>query len=445
MKTRIIFVFSLYFWLHVFCGTVFSATYYLSPTGSDSNGCTNSTTDACFTPNRARKSVIGISNGDTIQFMNGTYAYSSQISFAAGDGGASGSPITYKAETTGGVIINAGGVARAWEFSGSGGYIVIDGLTFVNFRWGFVNYDDNMTLKNSNFTATTTWPPSGNAINGASGGGCIVSFTGANFLVDNVIADQCTDPTVADNHGIYIDSGTNGIIRNSIFRNNRGCGMNFQAKGDFYGNFTGWKIYNNKIYSNATSTNRHGAYFRGYVGAPSTGCSQFRNNDFYNNLVYSNGFSGWGVVVTVDGGSGCEANINVYNNTVYGNNMGIINQTGAGTIINNIFVNNGSSDITAGTISNGSVTRTTNLTTAGNEGNGVVGSLAASDFVSTNSLDASFLTLKQTATAAIDQGTNVGLTTDFLDKLRPLEGGYDIGAHEYGVMNPSILSITISE
>lgn len=426
MKTRLILFFVLFITLYLFSGAAFSATYYLSPTGNDNNGCTNSTNDACFSPARARKSQIGISNGDTILFKNGTYHYSSGIAFSAGDGGKNGAPITYKADTAGSVVLDFGGSARAWQFNGTEGYIVLDGLTLIDFQWGFVNYDDNITVQHCNFTAAKSWPPSGNAISGAKGGGCLVQFTGNNLVIDNVIADTCTDPTVSDSHGIYIDSGVNGIIRNSIFRNNMGGGLVFQAKGLGYGNFTGWKVYGNRIYSNALSSNKHGAYFRGY--GIKGGCAQFHDINFYNNLIYNNSSVGYCIVVTAE--NGCEADINIFNNTCYKNSNGVTNKTGSGTIENNIIVEN-SPDITPLTLSNQSVIMRNNLTSSGSEGDGVVGSFSSADFASTNPNDSNFLALKETATAAIDKGLATGINSDFANTPRPQGNGYDIGAFEY--------------
>lgn len=410
----------------------FAGTYYLSPTGSDLNNCTNSTTDACSTPNRAQRSVLGMDAGSTVIFSNGTYNYSAGVVLGAGDGG-----VTYQAETAGGVILNFGGVQYAWRTNGTTGGVTLDGLTFTNFKWGFVNYDDDIIVQNCNFTATTTWPPSGNAITGADGGGCIVQFTGDNLVVDNVIADQCTDPTTTSNHGIYIDSGINGTIKNSTFRNSRGNGMNFQAKGLAYGDFTGWNIYNNRVYSN---TQKHGVYFRGYNA--SGGCASFNNINFYNNLVYDNSITGYGVVIVAE--NGCEANINIYNNTLHSNTYGIINASGSGNIKNNVIYSD-STDITAATISNVNLSRATNITKLGNEGNGVSGVISIEDFSSTDSANSNFLKLNVSAVTAIDTGTTLAtVTDDYFGTSRPQGSGYDIGAHELSVADTTAPITTAS-
>lgn len=403
------------------------AVYYLSPTGSDTEG-DGSYDNPWFSPDKARKSQSSISNGDTVIFLNGNYDYSNtNIQLGPGDGGANNAAITYQAQAAGAVILDFGCQQFAWSIQDTGGYIVLDGLTFIDFKWGLKNYDNHITIKNCNFTATNSWPPSGNACSGADGGGCIVGIRGDYLLVENVIADTCTDPTTSSNHGIYIDSGSYGIIRDSVFRNNRGAGINFQAKGLTYGDFREWDLYGNKIYNNGTTTNKHGVYFRGYNTGG--GCAQFDGIRFYNNLVAYNSQIGWGVVTVSN--HGCEVEVWAWNNTIYDNAYGVsFSQSTGGAFINNLVTDNNGYDISQGTKNNINI----------DYGNNYENSNYSDHYVATTVTSPDFLKLVNDATNqanVIDKGADLSgyFTDDHYSNIRD-DDGFDIGAHEYNTPDP---------
>jgi len=224
-------------------------------------------------------------------------------------------------------------------------------------------------------------------------------------------------------------SGGAGTIRNNIFRDNIGNGIQMQDKG--VGHSIGAVyVYGNKVYNNEVW---HGIYARAYdIGG---GCSNTSDIYVFNNLVWNNswnGGAGYGIVATED--NDCPLHMSIYNNTVWNNKNGIIDDinAGAGEIRNNIVANNINSDFAYGiTCSNPITTRSNNLSTAGSEsGCGVNASFPATDFLSTDSSSVNFLKINN-LNNAVDAGYNLSsiFTKDYAGESRDVN--FDIGAYEY--------------
>lgn len=399
------------------------ATWYVSPNGSNITG-DGSIGNPWFSPAKARKSQSGVVPGDTVIFLNGTYSYDSTaclIGYSGDDSGTSGNIITYKAEdATHSVVINfnSGYGFRLNNDNGSD-YIIIDGLVIVNHGYSGVFLDDsNQTVKNCWITATGTWPPSGDPNSNADGGGGVnTTETATDFLIESCIMDNVayTDSS----HGIYCGGGS-GTIRNNIMRNNIGNGIQIQsgATGHEIGSVY---VYRNYVHDN---TNRNGIYTSSYGGG------SIGSVYIYNNLVVNNGnnyASGFGITASnTSEFSGCY----IYNNTLYSNHYGLNNSTVIGEIRNNISANN-TVDISTGTITNGSLTRSNNLTSSGAEGNGIIGSFNTAHFASVDSSSSDFLKLTSSATEAIGTGYDMSslFTDDYVGVIRGIAS--DIGAFEY--------------
>src|SRR4051812_8235288 len=114
MKKRLLLVMALF--IHLSTLTSFATTYYVSTTGSDSNGCTAA--QNISTPKQSIVNFLAncsLAAGDTLYIRGGTYAYAQAITLS-GLTGTSGSYITissYPAETaiirpTAGNALNVG-------------------------------------------------------------------------------------------------------------------------------------------------------------------------------------------------------------------------------------------------------------------------------------------------------------------------------------------------
>lgn len=127
-----------------FVTSAWSATYYISPTGSDSaNGLSTSAPIATFSHSYAL-----LSPGDTLIIMDGTY----NESLAPKVSGTSGSPITFQAENRGQAILQMASSSNAilvWSTSTiTTSYITIDGLIARSYgEYGAIKVgsDDNVT------------------------------------------------------------------------------------------------------------------------------------------------------------------------------------------------------------------------------------------------------------------------------------------------------------
>ena len=408
----------------------FGATWYLSPTGSDSTG-DGSSGNPWFSPSHARVSQGTISPGDTVVFLNGTYTYNgTSFSLSTGDAGSVGSVVKYQAEdNTHSVTLNfsASNGIRIGQAETDAQYIEVSGFTIVNATYGVRIDSDNVSVHDCYITGAISWPPSQeDVIPGANANGCIVTYSYAdNFEIYSNTLDACGYDTSgsgdSSSHGIYVHWGSGSIHDNTI-QNQLGCGIQIQTATsdmsvgtiDLYNNLivdtgAGMRISAENAgtiseinaYNNIISGSTGGSAHSGYALSAINGITLFR---YMNNTLYNN----W-------------------------NGVAITQPTDTSSIFeNNIIVGATGSDLYSG-LSSATLTKGHNLTTAGTEGvsYGVVGSFDLAHFASTDDTSDVFLKLLVTATEAIDQGYDLSafFTNDYDGTIRSIP--MDIGAFEY--------------
>jgi hypothetical protein len=183
-------------------------SYYISPTGSDSN--TGSITSPWKT---ISSSSAKLKPGDTLYARGGTYTGQGNIIWK--NSGTSTAPITFKAYPGETPLFDGGWNLGQWlEFINNVGYVTVDGFTAQHFADSY-------------------------------GNGCIYTANGAN----NIIIQNCqivyNGTHTSQDHGVYVGGGTgsNITIRNNIFDHNASSAIQSYHSP----NVTGLYIYNNII------------------------------------------------------------------------------------------------------------------------------------------------------------------------------------------------------
>jgi hypothetical protein len=428
---RTIFLTVLFFSFFVFPKISQAATYYLSPTGNNATG-TGSYDNPWFSPERAKKSASAIQAGDTVIFKNGRYSYPSDdyCRLSSSDGGEIGNPITYKAETNGQVILDFES-HKGWDIGAGADNIILEDFIIVNIgNYGIRLNAANLVARNCNVTATDNWPPSGEIATSAISGGCITSIPSAmNFLYENIIADNCAYGG-GSSHGAYIAGGS-GIIRNSIFRNNKGGnGIQIQSAGPAHiiGNLN---VYGNKVYNNGG---------RLYISTYDyNGSGHIGNVYVYNNLIWNNGLTGGpSLSVSQSGGSTID-DAYIFNNTIANATNGITCYTVPAVVRNNVIAN------MAGDYIDWNTRNYAGLVTSNNCIQGHVSGIqfqseddCAHSLASLDESSEIFLKPTDLSTNLIDKGVDLSsyFSTDFAGTSRPQGAGFDIGAYEYAENTP---------
>lgn len=393
-----------------------AATYYVSPTGSDTSAGSSSAPFKTFS-----KSMTALKAGDTLEVKGGTYSERLEVTVS----GTASQPVTVKASAGESVILDAGGNKDTPLLVGaSRSHIKIDGFEVKSSSYECVLISgSNITLSNLNVHDCVKFG---------------YRLKGTNITVEN---SSCHD-SVTENVGGTNTSGgwgaclrtapgsANITVRDTHIYNNWGEGL-------IIGQAAGFKAYNNTVhdnysqniyignafdvdvYSNMTySTNSK--YFRS--GKPAncisaseeninaTWGAQLHNIRVFNNIAYSCKI-GVGYTYTELSGNGCD-------NCVYANNT-LVNTDGikfiAGSknhvlVVNNI-VNGGSI-----TLPSGDVVSRNNLTT--NPG-----------FATTPTFDTNSFKLAANSGAIGKAEVVSGISTDFTGASR--DGNPDIGAFEY--------------
>lgn len=213
-----------------------ATTYYVTTTGSDTNGCTNNTTDACLTIQHALTVVAA--TGDTILVGPGTYNQGSTIDFGPGKN----------------VILQGSGLqgdnlTRLVSPSMTNLFIFNDGESNASIVKNFIlesNGSTQTTLSASSF------PIIENNIIIPHGGNGIFSVTGAGSLLvqNNIIlyanaGVSCFGSNGVINNTVLQASGTafNSCVRtnNVAFGGNNGfssCTLSTCVNNDAFGNTT---------------------------------------------------------------------------------------------------------------------------------------------------------------------------------------------------------------
>jgi len=362
--------------------SAYAATYWVAKTGSDGNSCAQAQSQS--TPKLTVNSGITcLSAGDTLTVRAGNYNEAIGSPNPQIPGGSSwSSPVTIRAASGERVVIRVLALDNP--------YVIIDGI----------NVDKQYSRGDGSGDSIAIWAShvrlQNLEVTGAAehGIGAVNGLDDLQFLNLNVHHNGIKpDGTVTCSewassgmrgfcHGTYFNYSTNVVFRGGQYHDNEGYGIHNGNPGQIVDSVA---IYNN--YS-------VGIIFRYGQG----------NNLVINSLLYNNGNQAvW------CGGTGNQ----IYNNTFFGNQMGIL-FTGCGaTVRNNLFWNTGDAmpDPGSNTLSNNLIGIDPLFVNAG-----------AGDF------------RLQSGSSAINAGQAVSeVTTDFDGNSRPQGPGYDIGAYEYRV------------
>ncbi len=362
-------------------------TYYVSPTGSDSNPCTQ--TSPCATPDYAVNNKAAA--GDTVQVAAGTYDYgngSAQFTKS----GAAGKYITVTCATRGACKIQSATTGNTTVVALEGNHITFDGFEVTDTSSAGNNLGLYVTSSFVNITRNKIHHIGINC--GSSGGGGIVTTNGTHDITmdSNLIYDigwpdggspKCPSSTVQFDGILPETAGANIVITNNIVYHVSG-GWGIGAGGLPGQPNAPITISNNTVFSNS-----NGGIVVTYTGDYST---------VTNNIVLDNGVvrAQCGINTSIDGYP--DSHILEANNNVFGNAGG--DYCSAGTPIQQ---NNISVDPALGTT----------FTNWKADGSGDYRQKAGSPTINNGSSSA---------------GTP---PNDFDGNPRPQGAGYDIGAYEY--------------
>ncbi len=398
---------------------LFSSTYYVSNTGSNSNnGLTPST--SFLTLQFAADLVVA---GDTVLVENGTY-----VGFDLRyKNGTLSDPIVFQASGNA-VLINQSGPIRDDGINiEDADFIVINGF-IVN---GMTGNGNGIRVVLSDHCVVRNCSCNGNAERGI--------FTG---FTDDILIEYNTCSNSVDEHGIYVsNSSDRPIIRyNECYgNNNTGIHINGDLSAGGDGIISDAQIYGNIIRDNnlAAGINMDGV----------------EDAVIYNNLIYNNHFSQGISMFQIDGAIMTHG-AKIYNNTIIvpaDGRWGILLKNGADVdteIYNNIIINE---HAWRGCIAAESVSQLTSNYNIVNDKLSHTGDGSTITFAQWQALGldlnsqvagpmnsifqdmASNNYALSTNSQAQDIGTNAvnGLVnTDINGTSRPIGNGYDIGAYE---------------
>jgi parallel beta-helix repeat protein len=401
------------------CKVGAGASWYVSPSGSDSNPCTLASPCRQIT-----QALTLVHAGDTIFVVDGTYNAFTVDSL----NGTSTNPITIQALGQNANILPVTGV-RDTIFITFSSFIVVDGLQSFNANRAAVRIDNspNVTVQNGVFGNNAEW-------------GIFTDFSD-HLLIQN---NECYG-SVAQ-HGIYVsNSGDWPVVRGNRLHDNAGAGVQLNADASQGGDgiISGALLENNVIYNN------------GSAGGGAINLDGVQYSTIQNNLLYNNHASGI-TMFQQDGAAGPVGNL-VYNNTIDMASDGrwdlrIDSTVGVNTVRDNIFYNentgHGGIDYTnstdvantdsdyniygGGTFAITPDDGSTFYTLAqwqgqGHEAHSFAATLA-SLFVSPSTGNYHLLS----GSPAIDKGqTLAAVTTDMDGNVRPQGSASDIGCYEF--------------
>jgi len=280
------------------------ATYYVSPSGSDSNSGAENAPWA--TLQHAADMAVA---GDTVVVRTGTYTTGMNI-FGV-PGGTQADPIRFIANT-GVVITHAGAEGINANLAGinienTGGWYVIEGFD--------VESDGSMQRAGIRVAASNNVTLINNIVNHAYIG--IFASDSSSLLIQGNTCENSTDQ-----HGIYISGCSNYTILGNVLFGNNWDGLHLNISGDMPN--TGGIIENNTIYSNTLS------------GIDMEGVT---NSYFVNNLIVGNGKHGISLHNLDQANTpACTGNLFI-NNTVAGNSGFAIQMQAGGNVLNMLFNN----------------------------------------------------------------------------------------------------------
>jgi hypothetical protein len=290
-----------------------TANYFVSPSGSNSNPCTQ--TSPCATPDYVVNNKAAA--GETVQVAAGTYDYGgSEIHFTGS--GSAGKNITLTCATRGACKIQNSVTGNSTVIWIQGSYIVFDGFEVTNTSSAGNNLGFYVTGNSVSITHNTVHHIEADCTSNGGAGIDIATTSGSGFVIDsNLVYDigfangSCSGKNTV--HGIDFEPGGGGggsgagtITNNIVYHVLGGWGIQFQG---FTTGTTGSVIANNLLFSNGNG---------GIVFNESGGTLDY--NTVVNNTILDNGTnqSKCGIFEFVVSGTH-----NVYtNNDAYGNGGG---------------------------------------------------------------------------------------------------------------------------
>jgi len=402
---------------------IFSTTYYVSNSGSNSNN--GESVDSAFaTLQYAADNILA---GDSVLVLPGDYA---GFDLRGVDGTQTG-PIVFKAWGDSVRITDNNPRTNDGINLEGPDWVVIDGFTVIGVPRNGIRLvtAEHITIKNNT------------CLNNSRG-----IFTG---FVEDVVIENNLCAYSWDEHGIYhSNSGDNPIIRYNICHHNNSCGIHMNGDLSMGGDglITDAIVEGNIIYEN------------GDAGGSGINCSGVADSKIFNNLLYQNHASG---ISLYKGGSAQGSyNTKVYNNTIINAsdsrwcvNIGDSSTT-ADTLYNNILINFHSwhGSIAIDEILLDEFYSDYNIVIDALSRDGDASAISLSEWqgmgfdthsMLAESMESIFKDWENgdyhllPNSPAIDSGTSavsVFVTYDLDGVSRPFGGGYDIGAYEY---NPS--------
>lgn len=366
-------------------------TYYVSPSGSDSNSCTTATSTTVANQKLTIQAGVScLTPSDTLLIHAGTYTGASNTINSASYTVPSGTnwslPINIRAVT--------GETVTITPPSGTDGIHLTNSNHHIDFR--------NLIIDMA--TSST--------------GLAVYLDTSHDLRFTNVEMKNGS----SDHFTVTINSYNMELYNSLIHGSSAGNGINNSGNNNYYGG--------NTVYSNGA-----GGFYLYNSSGPHTSPS---DNVIARNKIYSNGVDGvliaWGTnnaafnnVVYLNGDVGIHAytgsvDTGIFNNTIYNNSgEGLAMQYySAGLVVeNNIVTSNVGGNIVDHGGGSGTVISDHNLTT--NPG-----------FVNVGTYN---FALASSAVTAINQGVYVGVVTnDFIGTVRPQGITFDIGAYEFTLM-----------
>jgi hypothetical protein len=268
-----------------------SDTYYVSTQGADSNPGTLESPWANLS-----FAITVASAGDTILMRGGTYfTHQVWIRWDRGMGGANGQYLTIK--NFPGEVVSVGGERRMIV---EAHYVRIEGLNF-RLPYNVVGGGEGFQLINNVFEGSQP------------GHGAITFFANNGLIEGNKIA--ISGGGDSQDHGIYLFSGRNNVVRNNLISGMAGYGLHLYDEGDSlsFGNILieGNVIRNSRLRS-------------GIIIAPDFGLEAqdiiIRRNIITNNVAN-------GIRLRNN-----THHVEIYNNTIYGNGWSADNEDGSSAI-----------------------------------------------------------------------------------------------------------------
>jgi parallel beta-helix repeat protein len=298
-----------------------TANYYVSPSGSNSNPCTQA--NPCATLDYAFNSKA--SAGQSVQAAPGTYSYGSSALYLSSSG-AAGKYKTLTCATRGACKITNSVTGNATVIMLSGNYVTLDGFEVTN-SGSSNNFGLFVTGSNVQITRNTIHHIETDCSD-MGGGGIQLNNGVANILMDsNLIYDiswsTCYGKSsVVQTDGILAETVGQGvqITNNIVYHVAGGWGILY---GNSSGNSGSAVISNNTVFSNSNG---------GIAVVNGGDYSTISNNIVLNNGAVAQYCGIWTIYAA-------DSHILIANNDVYGNTGGDYCPAGSPVMSNNISVN----------------------------------------------------------------------------------------------------------